>query len=94
MIMSVWPTSLHVEENKKKGAGEHKTEQGEREKERWRTGGGRERKCPLSKTKGEQTNAFFVEKQDNRRGRKRRRRSRIRRWRMRMVVVGGHLCFC
>lgn len=33
MIMSFWPTSLPVEENKKMGASEHKAEQGERGKE-------------------------------------------------------------
>lgn len=80
MIMSFWPTSLRVEENKKKGASEHKAEQGERGKENRR----REEGASSEQNKGEQTNASPLEKQDNRR--RGRRRSRNRRW------GGGHLC--
>lgn len=43
--------------------------------------GSRGRKCLQSRTKGEQTNASLLEKQDNRRGG--RRRSRNWRWRRR-----------
>lgn len=90
MIMSFWPTSLWVEENKKKGASEHEVEQGERGKERRRREGGRKRKRLQSKTKGEQTNASLLEKQDNRR--RGRRRSRNRRWRGWGVFVVAGCC--
>ncbi len=64
MIMSFWPMSLRVEENKKKAVSEHKAEHEERVKKNRRREG-RGEKCLQSKTKGEQTNASLLEKQDN-----------------------------
>lgn len=68
MIMSFWPTSLQVMENKKNGESEHKAEQIQRDED-----GG-----PLqSKTKGEQKHVLLKVKGDNRRARRKSKNAHV-----------------
>lgn len=54
MIMSFWPTSLWIEENKKKGVSEHRLKQGEGE---WRSEG-REKMSPEQNKKSSNMHSF------------------------------------
>ena len=66
MIMSFWPTSLRVEENKKKEGSEWVWGRAGREREAGGGGGGG--KCRQSRTKGEKTKASLLEKKEKRKG--------------------------